>query len=118
MTYTEFITKFPAFESLDQSLVEQMIEQIGLEYNGFIGFPENVQPQALGLAVAHYLQLENNVGGVSARGDVKRLKSRNDEVEFGSGNNSNISPNDWSLTSYGARLQRLFTNYYCGGWAV
>lgn len=112
MTYEEFIAKFPAFELLDQVIVESMIEQVTLEHNSFAGLPIEVQPQAIALASAHYLVVEQKVGGADATGDVKRIKSRNDEIEYAK---ANSSPNDWALTSYGIRLQRLLTNFYCIG---
>jgi hypothetical protein len=113
LTLNVFLTKFPEFEGrVDEEVLEALIEQIELETCQYEGLKtEALQLQAIALRVAFEVENTYPVNALLS-GNVKRVKSLNDEVEYAV---SNIGSGDYTANQYGQRLMRfLKTNYYGG----
>ena len=113
LTYDQFIEKFPEFETrVDEDIVTEIMSQINLETDGYEGLATtDKQTQALGLHTAYVLELAYPANQ-SLSGNVKRLKSLNDEVEYAI---SSIDPSSLESNKYGQRLKRFLDNQFLGG---
>lgn len=111
---TSFLTAFPAFSSKTTEELSLSISQAYIETDGYIGLSEDKRDLAVSLYAAHLLKLEELQALRDAgKGAVKKVKSKNDEIEFAVANSA--SEFELSTTSYGKRLERLIETDYCGG---
>ena len=115
LTYNEFITSFSEFATVDPNKVIQTIDQVVVEtceYDNLANVP--AQSLATKLHVAHYLtlclQAENSFNKGTGQ-KVKKLKSKQDEIEFGFDAND---PYGFKSTQYGVRLERLLESNQIG----
>ena len=107
LTLQEFLISFPAFSSTDANLMLQTIDQVLIETDGYNNLSkESISKLAVKLHVAHLLELSNRLTSQYAVGgqSVKKLKTKNDEIEF---NVAQGSLYDFATTSYGQRLEAL-----------
>lgn len=113
LTYDQFIEKFPEFETrADEDAITAILAQIYLETNGYEGLSSvEKQNQALGLHTAYVLDLAYPANAILS-GNVKRVKSLNDEVEYAI---ANIDPSSLESNRYGQRLKRFLDNQFMGG---
>jgi len=111
-----FLAKFPEFEGrIDDDVLAELIAQIKIETCNYDGIGNSeVKDQALALRVAYEIE-KNQPLNTFLTGNVKRIESLNDLVEYGV---SNIAPDDFRANHYGTRLQRLLTANYSGGFMV
>ena len=122
VTLDSFLEKYPSFLDLDPLLVENELASVLIETCGYIGF-KTPEESDLGveLHLAHNLTAfirsgSGAVTGSQAGGQsIKKLKSRQDEIEYHgqSGGSNNLF--NLNSTYFGSRLQRLIDNNYCGG---
>jgi Protein of unknown function (DUF4054) len=118
LTYSSFVGNFPEFATLSEPQVQGMISQTEIEVNEYEGLscePET-QQLAIALHVAHSLTIQSRQTAYGFAGPVKRLKSRNEEIEFGG---DGLSSPSLQSTSYGQRLLSLLQKFqfmvrYCG----
>ena len=94
-----------------------MIDNVILETDGYEGITVIAkQDHAVALHTAFLLENQYPVNAaIGGRGNIKRLKSFNEEVEFST---SVINPNDFSSNSYGQRLLTFLEGEYVGGYCV
>jgi hypothetical protein len=113
LTTDQFIEKFPEFdERIDEDVITEIISQISLETDGYEGLSTSEkQSQALALHTAYVLELAYPVNQ-ALTGNLKRLKSLNDEVEYAI---SNIDPSSLESNKYGQRLKRFLDSQFMGG---
>ena len=106
-----FLVLFPEFTCF-QEFIQGVAETVIVETDGYCGLKPQKAKLAIQYHTAHYLWLQNNAtqgyGGV-----IKSIKSRHDEIEFGTG--SNADPFGLESSSYGQRLKRLLKKSYKGG---
>lgn len=116
MTIDEFLVKFPEFEGrIEDDVLTELIAQIKIETCNYDGINnDDAKLQALALRVAYEIEKSQPLN-VFINGNVKRIESLNDVIEYGV---SNISPDDFNANKYGVRLKRLLTLYYSGGFKV
>ncbi len=116
MDYAAFIDYFPELSSTDEAIVSNAIRNVLLENNGYIGIEqEPVREYAIALHAAHYITVDARVLSGNP-GVMKRVKSRNDEIEYAIA--SNQSGYDLGSTIYGIRLERLINSNYLSGYCV
>ena len=112
-----FLDLFPELNNSDLLKTESLLNQLAIEHDGYAGLGTKAD-LALGLHTAHYLTVDGQISGVSApgsgAGNIKRIKSNNDELEY-----YQISDRySFDKTSYGGRLQRLLDSSYLGGYFI
>lgn len=116
LTIDVFLTKFPEFEGrIDDDVLVELIAQIKIETCSYDGINDSgVKDQALALRVAYEIE-KNQPLNTFLAGNIKRIESLNDLIEYGV---SNIDPDDFRSNRYGVRLQRLLTANYSGGFMI
>lgn len=110
MNYSDFIASFPEFGSRDQALVERTISQVLLECNGYSGISDiQRREMAILLLVAHTIKCELRDENPLLNGVIKKVESRNDSVEFATGEAGGFN---LESTQYGVRLEKLLISCY------
>ena len=119
ITVEQLLEKFPAdlqIQNRDEDAIQATIDAVIAETNGYSGIlNEDSKTQAIALHVAHYIRLESIAeSSVGLYGIPTKIKSKDDELQYGSSNNGY----DFSSTIYGQRLQKLLDSLYLGGFLV
>jgi hypothetical protein len=118
-TVDQLLEKFPAdlqIQNRDEDALQATINAVIAETNGYIGILEpSTRNQAIALHAAHYTRIEIIAEStVGQYGIPTKIKSKDDELQYGSSNNGY----DFSATIYGQRLQKLLDSLYLGGLLV
>jgi hypothetical protein len=108
ITYTEFITKYPAFSLPPYDLIDitDKLEEISLLFPQIYScLPENTQLLATNYALRHLLLEECN----DAPGVIEEVESRNDKIKYSLGGKGF----DLINSNWGSKLIKLFKTYGC-----
>ena len=119
VTIDTFLNSFPQFASA--TFIQEEIDNVTIETNGYCGFPTvALQDHAIKLHVAHNLTTKTRRSAVDptgvSGGAVKKLRSREDEIEYHYRTTS--SGNELDSTEFGQRLLEMCERLYSGGLQV
>lgn len=104
-----FLDKFPEFAELDPLKVEETLEQVKIETDGYDGLQSAYrQDHAIALHTAHCLKCYQIATSTPGGGRVAKIKTKHDEIQY----QAALSLYDLDSSSYGQRLQSFLSSQF------